>query len=183
MTILPIIIAPNPLLKKKSLPVTKVDDDLRKLMDNMLETMYNQKGVGLAAVQVGVLKRVIVMDVAYQIDECDGSNHNHHHNHISGQSPMFLINPEIIRSSKENSVYFEGCLSFPEIRANISRPENVAIKYLDYDGKEQILEANNLLATCIQHEIDHLNGITFINYLSKLKQEIILKKLQKITVE
>ena len=179
MPILPIIIAPNPLLKKKSLPVIKVDDDLQRLMDNMLATMYSQKGVGLAAVQVGVLKRVIVMDVEYSIDECDGSHHHHKHNHISGQNPMFLVNPEIIRSSKEDSVFFEGCLSFPEIRADISRPKMVTVKYLDYNGKEQILEAKNLLATCVQHEIDHLNGITFINYLSKLKQEIILKKLKK----
>ena len=181
MPILPIITAPNPLLKKISSPVIKVDDTLRKLMDDMLITMYDQKGVGLAAIQVGVAKRVVVMDIKYKIDECDGNDH-HHHNHISNQNPMFLINPEIIKSSKENSIYFEGCLSFPEIRADISRPKQVAVKYLDYHGKEQVLEADDLLATCVQHEIDHLNGITFIDYLSKLKQEIILKKLKKLNL-
>ena len=188
MAILPIITAPNPLLKKTSLPVTKIDNDLQKLMDNMLATMYSQKGVGLAAVQVGVLKRVIVMDIEYSIDECDGGDHHHHHNindhisgHISGQKPMFLVNPQIIKSSKEDSIFFEGCLSFPDIRADICRPKTVTIKYLDYNGLEQILEANDLLATCVQHEIDHLNGIMFIDYLSKLKQEIIIKKLKKLS--
>jgi peptide deformylase len=183
MAILPIIITPNPLLKKTSLPVTKIDNDLQKLMNDMLETMYNQKGVGLAAVQVGVLKRVIVMDTQYSIDECDGSHHHHHNinEHISGQKPMFLVNPQIIKSSKEDSVYFEGCLSLPDIRADICRPKMVTIKYLDYNGLEQILEANDLLATCVQHEIDHLNGIIFIDYLSKLKQEIIIKKLNKLS--
>jgi peptide deformylase len=180
MTILPIIIFPNPLLKKISEPVQKIDDELKKLMNNMLETMYADKGVGLAAVQVGVLKRVIVMDVSYTTDECNGDHHHgHHHHELYNQKPMFLINPEIVKSSKEQSIYYEGCLSFPEVRADVKRPEMVQVKYLDYNGAEQILEASGLLATCVQHEIDHLNGITFVDHLSKLKREITLKKLQK----
>ncbi len=180
MTTLPIIIFPNPLLEQISKPVEKVDDDLRKFMDDMLNTMYANKGVGLAAVQVGVLKRVLVMDVKYTADECDGDHGHHHHHEIYDKKPMFLINPEIINCSKEQMVYFEGCLSFPEMHADVSRPKNVKVKYLDYDGKEQILEAEGLLATCVQHEIDHLNGITFIDYLSKLKREMIIKKLKKL---
>jgi peptide deformylase len=185
MTILPIITFPNPLLKKVSKPVEKVDDELRKFMDQMLATMYADKGVGLAAVQVGVLKRVLVMDVEYNIEEeeCDGNHHHghhHHHHKISNQKPMFLVNPEIISCSKDQSVYYEGCLSFPEMRADITRPQKVKVKYLDYNGKEQILEADGLLATCVQHEIDHLNGITFIDHLSRLKRDIIIKKLKKL---
>jgi len=184
MTILPIITFPNPLLKQTSKPVEKVDDELRKLMDSMLKTMYADKGVGLAAVQVGVLKRVLVMDVEYNIEEeeCDGHHHHEHHHHqhkIHNTKPMFLVNPEIVQCSKEQSIYYEGCLSFPEMRADVSRPERVKVKYLDYHGKEQILEAESLLATCVQHEIDHLNGITFVDHLSKLKREMIIKKLKK----
>ncbi len=182
MTILPIVVFPNPILKQTSKSVEKIDDELKKLMTNMLETMYADKGVGLAAVQVGVLKRVIVIDVEYKVEEeeCDGHHHSHHHHHhISNQKPMFLINPEIISCSKEQSVYYEGCLSFPEVRADVTRPELVKVKYLDYSGAEKILEADGILATCVQHEIDHLNGITFVDHLSKLKREITLKKLQK----
>ncbi len=187
MTILPIVTFPNPLLKEVSNPVDKVDDNLRKFMEDMLQTMYNEKGVGLAAVQVGVLKRILVMDVEYHIEEeeCGGDHghghHHHHHHEISNQSPIFLVNPEIITCSKEKSVYYEGCLSFPEVRADVTRPEKVKVKYLDYHGVEQIMEAEGLLATCVQHEIDHLNGITFVDHLSKLKKEMIVKKLKKIS--
>jgi peptide deformylase len=182
MTILPIVTFPDPLLKQVSKPVEKVDDALRQFMQDMLQTMYSEKGVGLAAVQVGVLKRILVMDVEYTVDDCDGDHHHghHHHHHISDQKPMFLINPEIVNCSKEESVYYEGCLSFPEMRADVSRPEKVKVKYLDYNGKEQVLEAEGLLATCVQHEIDHLNGITFVDHLSKLKREMIVKKLKKL---
>jgi peptide deformylase len=115
------------------------------------------------------------------MDECDGTHHHgHHHHHIKNQKPMFLVNPEIINCSKEQSVYYEGCLSFPEMRADVKRPQSVKVKYLDYDGEEKFLEAQGLLATCVQHEIDHLNGITFVDHLSKLKKEIILKKLRKL---
>ena len=185
MTILPIITFQNPLLKKKSLPIEDFNNDTRLLMDNMLHTMYNEKGIGLAAVQIGILKRIIVIDTnyydsKYNDDECNDSKcTDNHSEHLVNQKPIFLVNPEIIKYSKENNIFCEGCLSFPEIRADITRPTKVTVKYLDYDGKEQILEADDLLATCIQHEIDHLNGITFINHLSKLKQEIILKKLKK----
>jgi peptide deformylase len=183
MTILPIVTFPDPLLKQVSKPVEKVDDALRQFMQDMLQTMYSEKGVGLAAVQVGVLKRILVMDVEYTVDDCDGDHHHghHHHHHISDQKPMFLINPEIVTCSKDESVYYEGCLSFPEMRADVSRPEKVKVKYLDYNGKEQVLEAEGLLATCVQHEIDHLNGITFVDHLSKLKREMIVKKLKKLS--
>ncbi len=180
--VLPIITFPNPLLKQISEPVEKVDAEIQKLMDDMLETMYDDRGVGLAAVQVGVLKRVLVMDTNYTIDECDGhhGHGHHHHHHISDKKPIFLVNPEIVYLSKEESVYYEGCLSFPELRADIVRPESAKIKYLDYNGKEQILEADGLLATCFQHEIDHLNGITFIDHLSKLKRDMAIKKYKKL---
>jgi peptide deformylase len=180
MTILPIITFPNPILKEISLEVSSVDDNLRKLMDDMIDTMYSQAGVGLAAVQVGVLKRVLVMDVSYKIEDCDG-HHNHSHNHLSGENPMFLVNPKIVKFSSETKVYYEGCLSFPEIRADIIRPKEVEVEYLDYNGDKKTLKADGLLATCIQHEIDHLNGITFVDYLSKLKRDMLLKKLKKLS--
>jgi peptide deformylase len=132
----------------------------------------------LAAVQVGVLKRVLVMDIDYKTEGCDDHGCGHVHN-ISNQNPRFLVNPKIITASKEKSEYFEGCLSFPEIRADIIRPKTVTVEYLDYDGNKQTLEASGILATCVQHEIDHLNGVTFVDYLSKLKQEMILKKMKK----
>ncbi|MCE3254962.1 MAG: def1 [Rickettsiaceae bacterium] len=178
MTILPVITFPDSLLKQKSLAVEKVDDNLRKFMDDMLQTMYSERGVGLAAVQVGVLKRILVIDVEYELEECSG-HHHHDHNHISNQSPLFLVNPEIISSSKKTSTYREGCLSFPDLRADVERPCAVTVKYLDYNGKEQVLEADGLLATCVQHEIDHLNGVTFVDHLSQLKREMVLKKFKK----
>ncbi len=140
----------------------------------MLETMYHEDGIGLAAVQVGVLKRILVMDVN-QDSKYDNEENN---NNISG-NPFYVVNPQIIKSSKETSVLYEGCLSFPEIRADVTRPKKVTVKYLDYYGKEQILEADGLLATCVQHEIDHLNGITFVDYLSRIKKAMLLKKLIK----
>lgn len=178
MSVLPIITYPDPRLKEVSKPVEKVDRHIQKLIDDMLETMYDDKGVGLAAVQVGELKRILVMDVDYKIEECDG-HHHHHHDHITGKNPLFLVNPEIIEASKEQSVYNEGCLSFPELRADVARPARVKVKYLDYNGNEKIMDADGLLATCVQHEIDHLNGITFVDHLSRLKREIALKKFKK----
>lgn len=181
MAILPIITFPNPLLKQVSKPVEKVDRHIQKFMDDLLETMYDDRGVGLAAVQVGELKRILVMDVDYKIEGCNGDHgHHHDHDHIVGKNPLFLVNPEIISASKEISTYNEGCLSFPELHAEISRPAKVKVKYLDYHGKEQVLEAEGLLATCVQHEIDHLNGITFIDHLSKLKRDIAIKKFKKL---
>jgi peptide deformylase len=178
MSLLPLIIFPNPLLKETSKEVEAVDKNIQKLMDDMVETMYKEKGVGLAAVQVGQLKRILVMDVDYELGRCDESECSE--KHITGKNPIFMVNPKIIESSKEVSSFFEGCLSFPEIRAEIKRPQEVEVEYLDYDGKSQRLKADDLLATCIQHELDHLNGITFVDYLSKLKRDLLLKKLRKI---
>lgn len=166
MTILPIVIAPDPRLKQKSTKVEKVDAEIRQLMDDMLETMYNAKGIGLAAVQVGVLKRVIVVDVEH---DDDGKRGN----------PLKLINPEVIDETEELALYKEGCLSFPAQYSEVERPASVRIKYMDEDGKEQMIEADGLLATCIQHEIDHTNGIVFVDHISKLKRDMIVKKLDK----
>jgi len=164
MALRQILIEPNKILREKSLPVEKVDADLQKLMDDMLETMYAAPGIGLAAIQVGVAKRVIVLDIAPK---------------DKPKNPMFFINPEIIDKSKNNSIYEEGCLSVPGQFAEIYRPEKCFIKYLDYHGKKKEMKAEGMLATCIQHEMDHLEGILFIDYLSKLKKTMIIKKLSK----
>ena len=159
-----IVIEPDPILRKKSETLEKVDDELRELLDDMLETMYAAPGIGLAAVQVGILKRLIVIDISKDKEK---------------KSPLFLINPEIISRSKKTSIYEEGCLSLPGHFAEIERPAECQIKFIDYNGKEKELKANGLLATCIQHEVDHLNGVLFIDYLSKLKKDMIIKKLIK----
>jgi len=159
-----IIIEPDPILRKKSESLEKVDDEIRELLDDMLETMYAAPGIGLAAVQVGILKRIIVIDISKDKEK---------------KNPLFLINPEIISRSKKTSVYEEGCLSLPGHFAEIERPAECQIKFVDYNGKEKELIANGLLATCIQHEVDHLNGVLFIDYLSKLKKDMIVKKLIK----
>lgn len=178
MKVLPLVIAPDPLLKQVSKPVEKIDEALRSFMQDMVSTMYNEQGVGLAAVQVGVLKRVLVIDVDYKIEE-----HDHHgdcgHVHVSNTNPRYFINPEIIESSKECSSYNEGCLSFPGARSEVMRPTEVKVKYLDLSGKEKVEKMTGLLATCIQHEIDHLNGITFVDHISKVKREMIMNKLKK----
>ena len=159
-----IVIEPDPILRKKSENLEKVDNELRLLLDDMLETMYAAPGIGLAAVQVGILKRLIVIDISKDKEK---------------KNPIFLINPEIIFKSKKTSIYEEGCLSLPGHFAEIERPEECHIKYIDYDGKKKEMKANGLLSTCIQHEIDHLNGKLFIDYLSKLKKDMIIKKLVK----
>ena len=159
-----ILIEPDPLLRKKSEPLEKVDDEIRKLMKDMLETMYDAPGIGLAAVQIGILKRMIVIDVTK--DE-------------KKKNPLFLINPVIIKKSDKTSTYEEGCLSLPGQYAEIERPTECHLKYINLDGKEKELKADGLLSTCIQHEVDHLNGILFIDYLSKLKKDLIIKKLVK----
>ena len=170
MAIRQILTEPNKLLRKKSLPVDKVDEDLKKIMDDMLETMYAAPGIGLAAIQLGIPKRVIVIDIAQK----DGP-----------KKPMFFVNPEIIHKSDNNSVYEEGCLSVPGQFAEIVRPDKCHVKYLDYHGQPKEIKAEGMLATCIQHEMDHLEGILFIDYLSKLKKSMIIKKLskQKKTIE
>ena len=164
MAIREILTEPNQNLRKKSLAVEKVDKDLQKLMDDMLETMYAAPGIGLAAIQVGVPKRVIVLDIAQK----EGP-----------RNPMYFVNPEIIEKSNDNSIYEEGCLSVPGQFAEIERPDKCHIKYLDYYGQSKEIKAEGMLATCIQHEMDHLEGILFIDYLSKLKKSMIAKKLSK----
>ena len=159
-----ILTEPDPILRKKCEPLEKVDSDTKKLMDDMLETMYAAPGIGLAAVQVGILKRLVVIDISKGEEK---------------KKPIFLINPQIIHKSEKTSVYEEGCLSLPGQFAEIERPAKCTIKYIDYNGKEKDLKADGLLATCIQHEVDHLNGILFIDYLSKLKKDMIIKKLVK----
>lgn len=159
-----IITAPDPRLRQVSKPVEKVDDGLRALMDDMLETMYAAPGIGLAAIQVGEPLRVIVMDLAGEDEE---------------PQPRYFVNPEILDPSEEMNVYEEGCLSVPEYFDEVERPARCCVKYLDYDGIEQVLEAEGLLATCIQHEMDHLEGVLFIDYLSRLKRDRVLKKLKK----
>ena len=164
MTKRKIITEPDIILRKKSVNLEKVDDDLRALMDDMLETMYAAPGIGLAGVQIGILKRLIVIDVSKDEEK---------------KSPLFLINPEIISKSSNTSVYEEGCLSLPGYFAEIERPAECQIEYIDYHGKKKKMKASGLLATCVQHEVDHLNGILFIDYLSKLKRDMVIKKLIK----
>jgi len=159
-----ILTEPDPILRKKSEPLEQVDTHTKKLMDDMLETMYAAPGIGLAGVQVGILKRLVVIDISKEEEN---------------KKPIFLVNPQIIDQSKKTSVYEEGCLSLPGQFAEIERPAECTIKYIDYNGKEKELNAKGLLATCIQHEVDHLNGILFIDYLSKLKKDMIIKKLVK----
>ena len=164
MTIRTIIIEPDPFLRQKSIKVDEVNDEIRSLMDDMLDTMYDAPGIGLAAIQVGVPKKVIVIDLSRDDEK---------------KAPLYFVNPELITNSNNNTAYEEGCLSVPGQFAEINRPDKCKIKYLDYNGIEQILDAEGLLATCIQHEMDHLEGILFIDYLSKLKKSMIVKKLSK----
>jgi peptide deformylase len=164
MTVRKILTEPNKLLRKVSSVVEKVGNEERTLMDDMLETMYKAPGIGLAAIQIGVPKRIIVMDISR--DE-------------KKKEPMYFANPVIKNKNSEKTIYEEGCLSVPEQFAEIERPNACEVEYLDYNGKKKLLKTDGLLATCIQHEIDHLEGILFIDYLSKLKKSMIIKKLSK----
>ncbi len=164
MTLRRILTLPDPILRKKSNKVEKVDKNIQNLMNDMLNTMYNAPGIGLAAVQIGVLKRIVVIDISKDPEK---------------KEPMYFINPEITWKSDFKESYEEGCLSIPNQFAKIERPSKCIVKFLDYNGSKKELKAEGLLATCIQHEIDHLNGILFIDYLSKLKKNIIIKKLSK----
>ena len=175
MTLRQILTEPNKILREKSLKVNQVDEDLQKLMDDMLETMYAAPGIGLAAIQVGVPKRVIILDIGWR-DKSESANDE---KQVVRKNPMYFVNPEIITKSTNNSTYEEGCLSVPGQFAEIERPDKCHIKYLDYYGQPKELVAEGMLATCIQHEIDHLEGILFIDYLSKLKKSMIVKKLTK----
>ncbi len=173
MTVLPLVIAPDPRLKTPSKPVDSITDEVRAFMDDMLETMYNMQGIGLAAVQVGVHQRILVMDInraSERYPDAESGEESH---------PIFMVNPEIIARSKEDNIYEEGCLSFPGQYAEVTRPERVTIQYLDYHGNAQTLECDGLLATCVQHEIDHLDGITFVDHLSRMKREMVLRRLKK----
>jgi peptide deformylase len=172
MTVLPLVIAPDPFLNQPSATVEVVDDEVRQLLDDMLETMYASHGIGLAAVQVGVHKRVVVVDVEQPTPRYE--------NDAAGPGkPIKMVNPEIVTESDSLNEYDEGCLSFPGQYSSVTRPEKVTVKYLDENGQPQQLEADGLLATCIQHEIDHTNGIVFVDHISKLKRNMILKKLTK----
>jgi len=164
MTLRTILTEPNIILRQKSEIVKNFNEETQKIMDDMLETMYAAPGIGLAAIQIGIPKRIIVMDISRE-------------NEI--KKPMYFVNPVIVWKAEENSVYEEGCLSVPNQFAEIDRPKKCHVKYLDYEGKSKLLKAEGLLATCIQHEMDHLEGILFIDYLSKLKKSIIVKKLLK----
>ena len=166
MAIREILTAPDPRLRQVSEPVEAVDDGLRALMDDMLETMYDAPGIGLAAIQIGAPKRVIVMDLANREED-------------EPPEPRYFVNPRILDPSEETKPYQEGCLSVPEFYEEVERPATCRVSYLDYNGEPQTLEAEGLLAVCIQHEMDHLDGVLFIDHLSRLKRETILKKLKK----
>jgi len=164
MTIKPLIILPDPILRQASKPIETVDGDVKKLAADMLETMYDAPGIGLAAIQIGVPRRMLVLDVSKEGDD---------------KAPLVFINPEVVASSDERSVYEEGCLSIPDYYAEVERPAKITVRHLDAEGREQVTEADGLLATCLQHEIDHLNGILFIDHISKLKREMVIRKFTK----
>lgn len=173
MTILPILIVPDAVLRQKAAPVDSIDKSTEKLLDDMLATMYDAPGIGLAAPQIGVLQRLVVIDLGTRGGDESGAI----------RDPLKMINPEILSRSEETSIYEEGCLSIPGISAEVKRPAKVTMRYTDVGGKIHKIEADGLLATCIQHEIDHLNGVLFIDYLSKLKRDVILRKMKKLNAE
>jgi peptide deformylase len=161
----PLVILPDPVLRQVSKPVERVDDDLRRLADDMLETMYDAPGIGLAAIQIGVPLRLLVVDLAKEDQP---------------KEPQVLVNPRILAHGDTASVYEEGCLSIPEYYAEVERPATVTVAYLDRDGNERTVEADGLMATCLQHEIDHLNGVLFIDHISKLKRDMVVRKFRKL---
>jgi peptide deformylase len=167
MALLPLVIAPDPRLKTPSSPVPAVNDEIRTLAANMFDTMYHERGVGLAAVQVGIMLRLIVADVEWRENPGSGAQH-------------VFINPEILEDTDEMSVYKEGCLSFPDQYADVERPAQVRVRFTDLTGQVREQTFTGLLATCVQHEIDHINGITFVDHISRLKREMILKRLTKM---
>ncbi len=164
MTIKPLIILPDPILRQVSTSLEAINDETRRLAEDMLETMYDAPGIGLAAIQIGVPRRMLVLDVSKDGEE---------------KTPLVFINPEIVASSDARSVYEEGCLSIPDYYAEVERPAAITVRYLDRDGKAQTIEADGLLATCLQHEIDHLNGVLFIDHISKLKRDMVIRKFTK----
>ncbi|MCP4184922.1 MAG: peptide deformylase [Hyphomicrobiales bacterium] len=192
MSIKPIITIPDPVLREVSKSVERVDDDLQLLLDDMLETMYDAPGIGLAAIQIGIPLRIVTVDVGERsieeervADDSDDIEENAEPAESDQEppltpNPLFLINPQIMTRSDERSVYEEGCLSIPEFYAEVERPAVCRIRYLDRAGKQQELEADDILATCIQHEIDHLDGTLFIDHISKLKRDRVVKKFTKM---
>ncbi|RMF11436.1 MAG: peptide deformylase [Alphaproteobacteria bacterium] len=165
MAVLPVVCIPDPVLRAKSAPVEHIDDALKRLAGDMIETMYAAPGIGLAAIQVAVPRRMLVVDTDYEGEE--------------DRNPRVFVNPEILWRSDEMRVHNEGCLSVPEHYAEVARPARVRVKYLDLEGREHVEEADGLLATCLQHEIDHLDGRLFVDHLSKLKRDMIIKKIVK----
>lgn len=161
----PLVILPDPVLRQLSSPVERVDDALRRFADDMLETMYDAPGIGLAAIQVGEPLRMLVIDLAKEDEP---------------KAPHLFINPEIVARGDGTSVYEEGCLSIPDYYAEVERPDTVSVRYIDRDGREQTIEADGLMATCLQHEIDHLNGVLFIDHISKLKRDMVVRKFKKL---
>jgi peptide deformylase len=165
MTIKPLVLLPDPILRLKSKPIETFDDTLRRFADDMLETMYDAPGIGLAAIQVGVPNRMLVIDVAGKDEP---------------KNPQVFVNPEIVATSDATSVYEEGCLSIPDYYAEVERPAGVTVRYQDLAGNPHELEAEGLLATCLQHEVDHLDGILFIDHISKLKRDMVVRKFTKL---
>ena len=195
MSIKPIICIPDPVLRQISKPVERLDDNIQTLLDDMLETMYDAPGIGLAAIQIGVPLRIVTIDVAQRrksdeeekavdevaIDhEAKGDDGAAEEDVAWEPDPIFLINPQVLSCSDERSIYEEGCLSIPDYYAEVERPASCQIQYLDRQGKLQVIDANDILATCVQHEIDHLEGILFIDHISKLKRDMVVKKFTKI---
>ncbi len=189
MAIRPLVILPDSQLRLVSAPVAEITPEIRTLVADMFETMYDAPGIGLAAIQIGVPKRVVTLDVAKRApepeeaaageDETSDAPDSQEKRDRQPRNPMAFINPEITWSSEERSVYEEGCLSIPEYYEEVERPASVRVAYTDLDGKRQEIEADGLLATCIQHEIDHLNGVLFIDHLSRLKRERVTKRFAK----
>lgn len=188
MAIRPILEVPDPRLKIVSQPVTEFDEELRTLVADMFETMYDAPGIGLAAIQVGVPKRVLVIDLQPEDPDAEpvacghdhGSGGGHHHHQPTKREPRVFVNPEILDPDPELATYQEGCLSVPEIYADVDRPATCRVRYQDLDGQVHEERLDGLMATCIQHEMDHLEGILFIDHLSRLKRQMALKKLQKL---
>lgn len=182
--LLPMVLLPDPILRQRSLPVERVDDELRRLTDDMLETMYDAPGIGLAAVQVGVPRRLITLDVAERDErESDEDGSAPQDDAPPRREPIVMVNPEIVKASDERSVYEEGCLSIPDYFADVERPATVRVRWTDLDGREHEREDGGLWAVCVQHEIDHLDGALFIDHLSRLRRDRVVRKFVKMAKE